>query len=227
MRAGPAVHEYAAGRLLDSYGDSGPVVLLWHGRGPDERDVLAGLAARVARAGAQVLVPDWRSDAADHGRGHLLVSLGFARGRSDDLVLAGWSRGAAAAVAVALLGDDGWRPRAAVTLAGGFGGASHEPISGLLPPELVARGGGAVPFHLLHGTDDEVVPVDRSRRMAAALAEHGWPVRFDELDTDHAGIVGAVYDPAIGRCRPSDAPAVVAAAGRSAAAILRAAGVAA
>lgn len=224
MTLGPGVHEYAAGRLLDAYGVSGPVVLLWHGRGPDERDVLAGLAARVAGGGAQVLVPDWRSDAPDHGRGHPLASLAYARARSDDLVLAGWSRGAAAASAVALLGDDGWRPRAVVTLAGGFGDSNREPVSGLSAPDLVARGPGDVPFHLLHGADDEVVPVERSRRMAALLAEHGHPVRFEELATDHAGIVGAVYDPAARRCRPGDEPAVAAAADRSAAAILQAAG---
>jgi dienelactone hydrolase len=202
------------------------VGLLWPGRGPAARDVLAGLAARVAGGGAQVLVPDWRSDAADHGRSQLLSSLGYARGRSHDLVLAGWSRGAAAAAAVALLGDhDSWRPRAVVTLAGGFGAAHREPISGLGALDLLTRGGGEVPFHLLHGTADEVVPVARSRRMAAALAEHGRQVRFDELDTNHAGIVGAEYDPAISRCRPSDAPAVAAAVTRSAAAILHAAGV--
>ena len=113
-----AVEEYAAGRLLDSYGESGPVVLLWHGRGPDERDVLARLA-------------------------------------------------------------------------------------GVRPGPLGRPGAGG---------------------LVARCGDRGWPVRLDELDADHAGIVGAVYDPAIGRCRPSDAPAAVSAAERSAAAIRHLAG---
>ncbi len=86
-----------------------PTVLLWHGIGPDERDVLEPLARTTAALGVLVLVPDWRSDAADGGRAHLLESLAFVRkeagglgGDGESFVLAGWSAGAGAALGVAL-----------------------------------------------------------------------------------------------------------------------------
>lgn len=48
------VHRPAADR------PAGPSVLLWHGIGPDEKDVLAPLAREIASHGLPVLVPDWR-----------------------------------------------------------------------------------------------------------------------------------------------------------------------
>ncbi|MFY9671155.1 MAG: hypothetical protein WBF20_07050, partial [Trebonia sp.] len=97
---------YGPGKLLDIYRpDSSPgplpTVLLWHGVGPDERDVLATLATAVAGYSLTVVVPDWRSDAPDGGGAHLLASLAFTRERAaalggigeDAIVLAGWSRG--------------------------------------------------------------------------------------------------------------------------------------
>ena len=48
-------------------GPPGPGVLLWHGIGPDEKDVLATLAREVASHGLPVFVPDWRSDEPDGG----------------------------------------------------------------------------------------------------------------------------------------------------------------
>ena len=101
---------YGQGKLLDIYrpapagGGPAPTVLLWHGVGPDERDVLETLAVQAAGYGLTVVVPDWRSDAPDGGRAHLLGSLNFTRERvtglgglaDDAIVLAGWSRGAAA-----------------------------------------------------------------------------------------------------------------------------------
>ena len=46
-------------------------MLLWHGVGPDERDVLETLAVQTAGYGLTVVVPDWRSDAVpqQHGGG--------------------------------------------------------------------------------------------------------------------------------------------------------------
>ncbi|MFI0239853.1 alpha/beta hydrolase family protein [Streptomyces sp. NPDC016845] len=118
---------------LDVYAPSAdgpvPVVLLWHGLGPDEKDVMGALAERIAREGLLVLVPDWRSDAPDSGRSHLLASLAHARehaaalgGDPERLVLAGWSAGAGAAVGVALRPDvvAGWRPTAVVAVAGRY-----------------------------------------------------------------------------------------------------------
>jgi acetyl esterase/lipase len=118
---------YGHGKLLDVYrpADSAgrgpvPVVLLWHGVGVDERDVLEPLARATAGHGVVVVVPDWRSDAPDGGGAHLLASLAFTRDHAGDLggageraiVLAGWSRGGrcAAAIGVRPGGVDGWRP---------------------------------------------------------------------------------------------------------------------
>ncbi|WP_327226191.1 hypothetical protein OG229_22770 [Streptomyces platensis] len=112
-----------SGKQLDVHRPAGasgatPTVLLWHGIGPDERDVLEPLARATAAHGALVLVPDWRSDAPDGGRSHLLESLAFARkeagglgGHGESLVLAGWSAGAGAALGVALRPEiaDEWR----------------------------------------------------------------------------------------------------------------------
>ena len=102
--------QYRPGRLTDVFrlpGSNGaPVVLLWHGSGPDEREVLAPLAAGIARLGPLVLVPDWRSDDPVIGPVELVDSIAFARATAGELggdpgriVLAGWSLGANAAAA--------------------------------------------------------------------------------------------------------------------------------
>ena len=82
--AGPSVTYEASGKLLDVHRpadtpETTPTVLLWHGRGPDERDVLAPLAREAAALGLTVVVPDWRPDAPDGGWGHLLASVRFVR----------------------------------------------------------------------------------------------------------------------------------------------------
>jgi acetyl esterase/lipase len=206
---------YTGGKLMDVYVPPGtgaaPVVLLWHGRGPDERDVLAALAEATARRGVLVCVPDWRSDAPGRGRDQLLASLEFTRreagalgGDPGRIVLAGWSLGgrSAAGVAVRPAAAGGWRP-AAVCLGSGFA-AAPAPATGSPPLDDLLRGGAApVPFWLVHGTRDPVVSVARSREFAAALARRGWPARLVEPDTDHAGVVMAEYVPELGRCRPA------------------------
>jgi hypothetical protein len=54
------------------------------------------------------------------------------------------------------------------------------------------------------------------------LARHGWPVHLEEVQTDHAGVVMAHYDPEIQRVRPAtDRDAME--AGRLSARVLRAA----
>jgi len=217
--------EYLPGRSADLYGADGPLVLLWHGRGPDERDVLAALAQRVAELGARVVVPDWRSDAVDSGRAQLLASLAFARGRSDRLVLAGWSRGAAAAAGLGLHGLDGWRPAAVVGVAGGYGFVNRDPIQQAMTLDTIGPAGAdPIPFHLVHGSADEVVPVERSRVMADALRDNGYPVDFAQYPTDHAGIVGAEYDRDLRRGRASTRVDVVAGRDLTATTIARAAG---
>jgi hypothetical protein len=77
-----------------------------------------------------------------------------------------------------------------------------------LPTEL--PGGDRPPFTLLHGTADDVVPVDISRAFAATLVRADWPVELVELDADHGNIAGAVYDPEGDRYLAADDPETVA-----------------
>lgn len=232
---------YGYGQALDVYlahpgrtaAGRQPVVLLWHGVGPDERDVLESLARAAAALGVTVFVPDWRSDAPDGGRGHLLSSLSFTRehaasfgGNADAIVLAGWSRGGRAAAGLALNPPvaGGWRPAGVVCLAAGFSRAT--PVTDTAPiSDLATTGIAPVPFWLLHGTDDPVVSVTESRRFASLLSARGWPVRYEELPTDHGGVVMTEYDEKVQRCRPARARGPVR-AGRRAAEFLQAAAVA-
>ncbi|MCX5213496.1 alpha/beta fold hydrolase [Kitasatospora sp. NBC_00240] len=231
-----------SGQQLDVYRPAvapgpAPVVLLWHGRGPDEREVLAPLARAAAALGLVVLVPDWRSDAPDGGSAHLRDSVAFARRRAADfggddrnIVLAGWSLGAKAAVAAALdpAALDGWQPRSVVGIAGAYG--TPAPITGTAPTEVLDSGRADsvpwVPIRLLHGTADQVVDVRRSRELHAVLAGRGRPVTLDEVDSDHAGVVMTAYVPERDRCLPSTADHAVRAGRRAAALLAEAAGIA-
>lgn len=232
---------YGHGKLLDIYrpGAAGirpaPTVLLWHGVGLDERGVLETLATATAGYGLTVVVPDWRSDAPDEGRAHLLTSLAFTRshaaglgGRGEDaIVLAGWSRGGRAAAAVGVRPDvvGGWRPLGVVCLAAAF--IRTAPTTGSCPvDDLLTTDVPAVPFWLVHGTQDDISPVTESREFAAALSRKGWPVRLEEPPTDHGGVVGTEYEFGIGRCRPATAAHAIAAGALSARLIAEAAGVA-
>ncbi|MBT2383722.1 alpha/beta hydrolase [Streptomyces sp. ISL-11] len=209
------------GKAIDVHAPAGaghataPAVLLWHGMGPDERDVLAPVAEAVAARGRVVFVPDWRSDAADGGRAHLLDSLAYVRdhaaGHGGDigrLVVAGWSAGAGAAVAVGLrpILPGGPRPAAVVGIAGRYDRPAR--TTGTAPADDVADGlpdGPPVPVTLVHGTEDEIAEVGVAREFAAVLRAHGRPVRLTEAATDHAGIVMSAYDPARNRLRPDTA----------------------
>lgn len=230
---------YGLGKLLDVYRPSrrdvppSPTVLLWHGVGLDERDVLETLATSTAGYGLTVVVPDWRSDEPDEGRAHLLTSLDFTRSRAlelgglgeDALVLAGWSRGGRDAAAVGVRPDvvGGWRPLGVVCLAASY--SRPAPTTGTAPiGDLLAGAAAPVPFWLVHGTMDTVVPVSASREFAAALARKGWPARLQEQPTDHAGVVGTEYDDEIRRCRPAAAGHAIAAGTLSARMIAEAAG---
>lgn len=65
------IREYVEGLWADVHGhpaDAGEIVLLWHGRGPSERDVLEPIASALTTVGRLVVVPDWDSTAYDGGR---------------------------------------------------------------------------------------------------------------------------------------------------------------
>jgi predicted esterase len=204
----------AGGKLLDIYRPAittGPVplVLLWHGSGPDERDVLAPLAGTAARLGMIVMVPDWRPDAADGGRAHLHRSLEFAYehaaalGADPALVLAGWSRGGTAAIGIATNPETAgsYSTAAVVGIAAGYDTAA--PTTGTSPLDDLDRQVRPRPIHLTHGTNDPVVDIRRSTELFAALRQRDWPVSITTPDTDHAGIVMTQYDPRLRRCRPT------------------------
>jgi acetyl esterase/lipase len=209
-----------------------PVVLLWHGSGPDERGVLGPLAQATAEHGVVVFVPDWRSDARDGGRAHLLESITFVRSRAATfggdprrVLLAGWSRGAkaAAGIAVDASAAGGWRPSALACMATGFG--QPIPTTSQVLLDVIASGGvEPIPVWLLHGVNDEIVDIEHSRRFAEALRAHAWPVRLQELETDHAGIVMSVYDPERGRCVPATSGHALEAGQRTASTLALAAG---
>ncbi len=201
--------DYRPGRLVDIFRPPGaagaPVVLLWHGSGPDERDILAPLAAGIARLGPLVVVPDWRSDDPVAGPADLLDSLDFARstagelgGDAGRLVLAGWSLGANAAAALAerpgIAG--GWHPSGLVGLAGSYDHSPFDDRPGAGDPV----GGAGRPALLAHGTGDPVLPVAGSVHAAGELAAAGWRVVMRQIDTDHAGIIGTEYHPWRRRC---------------------------
>ncbi|MFI1161610.1 alpha/beta hydrolase [Streptomyces sioyaensis] len=221
-----------SGKQLDVYrpaGTSGPAptVLLWHGIGPDERDVMEPLARTAAERGLLVLAPDWRSDAADGGRAHLLESLAFARkeagglgGDGESCVLAGWSAGAGTALGVALRPEiaDGWRPRAVVGAAGRYDLPAR--TTGTAPlADLAAGRDPGVPVHLVHGSRDAVLDAHHSRDLAEVLRAAGRAVTLQEPETDHAGMIMTEYDPAADRCVPTTAAHAVA-AGRVMAGVL-------
>jgi predicted peptidase len=204
--------DYGAGKFLDLYLPEallGSVaVLLWHGSGANERVIFEPLARRIASAGVGVIAPDWSTDVAN-GRNDLAMSLSFAQKELaefmviDQLVLAGWSLGASAALDVVLHPElvGGWRPAAFIGISGGYQGSpfSKNELSGFPVDPLV-------PLLLIHGSADEVVPVERSRITFEQLRREGWSVTLREVPTDHAGAIGTSYDHTRHRCVPTTDP---------------------
>jgi dienelactone hydrolase len=204
--------EYAPGRSVDLYGAGAPTVLLWHGTQTDSRAAVRPLAERLAGHGLLVVAADWNSHAADGGRADLLASARFAADQSADgsLTVVGWSLGGAAAAGLML---DAHRYGVAVRRMVGLAGAfmARNPLTGgaLLDG---APSGEPVPALLLHGADDDVVPVAASRDFAAALRGYGWPAQYVEIAADHGTIAGARYDAAGDRYDADDDPATLAVA---------------
>jgi dipeptidyl aminopeptidase/acylaminoacyl peptidase len=197
--------EYAPGRLADTFGSPmAPTVLMWHGAQADARVTMAPLAGLVADHGFAVVVPDWDSHAEDRGRGDLLRSLRFAREHSADpdaIVLVGWSLGGVAAAGTTIHSSRlGIRIGQTICLAGAF--MVSDPISGDPLPSDLPASRSRTPFTLLHGDDDDVIPVKVSQEFAAELRRNKWPVEFKEIEADHGAIAGATYDAAADRYSP-------------------------
>lgn len=199
--------EYAAGRLVDLYGDlAHPMVLVWHGMQTDSRAAVTPLAEKLAEHHLAVVVPDWNSHASDGGRADLLNSVDFARERTaaaGGLILVGWSMGGVAAAGLNLHATDfDVTLEHTVCLAGAF--MAKDPISGAPVQDGLSSGRVGAPFTLLHGVRDDVVPLSASRDFATNLEKAGWPVEVVEIDTDHGAIAGAWYDAAADRYLPAD-----------------------
>ena len=201
--------KYAPSRLADLHpGSSAGHVLLWHGRGPDERGVLRTLAGLVAERGPTVVVPDWNSESEDGGRADLLRSLRFTReiaeeggGDPDSLVLVGWSLGGTAAAGLTIHARRlGVGVARTVCLSGGF--VAPDPISGDVLGGLPTSPDPS-PFTLMHGIADDIAPVAMSRGFAQVLEQSQWPVDLIELPTGHFGIVGTSYDDVSDSCVPA------------------------
>jgi pimeloyl-ACP methyl ester carboxylesterase len=204
--------DYGPHQLLDLYQPDhrrgSAVVLLWHGRGAKERDVLGPLAHRIASGGVPTIVPDWSCDDGGLGRHHLSASLAFtldlaAATGLDRIVLAGWSLGANAGLDVVLLSSilGGWRPAGFIGLSGSFDDSPYrqgDSFDVAVDP--------AIPLLLIHGSSDEVVPVARARTTLERLGRAGWRASLREVETDHAGAIGAIYNPDTHRCVPTDDP---------------------
>ncbi|MFE6052965.1 alpha/beta hydrolase [Kitasatospora sp. NPDC056446] len=214
-------------RPLTGTAGAAPVVLLWHGRGADERDVLRPLAREAAGLGLLVLVPDWSSDQADGGRTELLASLAQARVIADRFggdparfVLAGWSSGGREAVAVATHPGTPaeLRPTAAVGIASRY--SEPAATTGDAPLDRLAATPSPVPLWLVHGTADDLVDIGHTRKLSAAVPT----ATLLELPTDHAGVVMTVFSPEAGRCVPATAAGTLEAGRRTAAVLAEAAG---
>jgi len=202
--------EYYPGQLADILVPSAParaVMLLWHGSGPNERDVLRTLAEALRDARVVVVVPDWNSHNSDGGRAHLLASLVYARDRVAlraglaSCVLGGWSLGASAGLDLLVRPDivDGWLPSAFVGVAGGYTSSPFSQIGRVRDPP-------SVPMAFFHGIKDEIVPISMSRDVVDRLRTLGRAPKFTAIETDHAGVIGTSYDPQSHRCRPSLQP---------------------
>ncbi|MFI6051436.1 alpha/beta hydrolase [Streptomyces violascens] len=121
----------------------------------------------------------------------------------EQLVVAGWSMGAGAAIGTALRPDltDGPLPKAVVGIAGLYGRPARS--TGTVPLDDLEAAASAVPVVLIHGTADTVVESHHSRDFLAALERGPRPARLHEADTDHAGIIMTAYDPGLGHCVPA------------------------
>jgi thioredoxin 1 len=177
------------------------VLLLLHGYGADERD-LGGLLPYLDPEGRFVTVLPRGPHAAPPGFSWFDVSgdpVAAQIGRVDALkelddlldaaceehgfprstaVVGGFSQGAGLAVTLGLRRSE--RPHPAGVLA----------MSPFAPTDLVAEdvdweAARDVPVLLQHGTEDPMIPVQRSRDLAAALVEHDVPLVYAEYPMAH------------------------------------------
>jgi len=222
--------EHAPGRHVDLVGepDRG-VVLLWHGRGVDNRDAVRPLAQQIAAAGVLALAADWSSEAPDHGRSDLLTSVRHARVTAEHhghdpsrLVVAGWSLGGTAAVGLAVHAKRlGIELGGVVLIAPGDGPRALDAISGAALPATFTDGAGRCRIDLLYGEHDELATPDLVSGLELRLRAASWSTSLHSIDADHGEVVGARYDERADRYVRSSQPRAIAAAGLTADAVVQ------
>jgi thioredoxin len=184
--------------------NSDRLLLLAHGFGADERD-LGGLLPYLDPDGRFVTVlprgpialPGMPGFAwYDFGRPEAEVAAAFASAvdQLDDLldeaaaeqdlprseaIVGGFSQGAGLALALALRTSDRPHPLGVLAMSPAL---PHRSLDEIHPDWDAAA---KIPVLLQHGTHDPLVPVARTRDLAAALEEHGTPVVYAEYPMEH------------------------------------------
>src|SRR5437660_11408110 len=180
------------------------LLLLVHGFGADERD-LGGLLPYLDPNGrfvtvlprGPVAVPGMPGFAwYDFGLPPAEISAAFesALDELDDLldeaaaehdlprseaIVGGFSQGAGVTLALALRTSERPHPLAVLAMSPALAVRSLDEIS----PDWDAA--TKIPVLLQHGTNDPLVPVDRSRNLARELQEHGAPIVYTEYPMEH------------------------------------------
>jgi thioredoxin 1 len=91
----------------------------------------------------------------------------------EDAIFGGFSQGGGLALALAMLPGERARPRGVLAM------------SPALPSVVVDDGAENVPVLVQHGSDDPLIPVQRSRDLARLLREHGVPTVYREYPMGH------------------------------------------
>ncbi len=181
-------------------GNPDRVLLLVHGLGADERD-LGGLLPHLDPDGRFVTVLPRGPVAAPPGfawyewsGGGTFDADGFASSLDalddlldescaehdlprDEAVVGGFSQGAGMTLALALRRSDRARPAAAL--------AMSPALPGLDALDVDWEAAKAMPVLVQHGSEDPLVPVQRSRDLARELESHGVPVVYTEYPMAH------------------------------------------
>jgi phospholipase/carboxylesterase len=104
----------------------------------------------------------------------------------DEVVVGGFSQGAAMALALGL-SRAGSPPAAGVLCLSGF-------LADVQGFDYAWDGASEVPVLVQHGRHDDVVPIDLGRDTAAALAMHGVPVTWHEYPMAHQTTIESLRD---------------------------------
>jgi pimeloyl-ACP methyl ester carboxylesterase len=181
----------------------GPVLVFFHGNGENLATLhLSGTLSAFIELGAPYLAVDYPGYGRSAGKPSedvnvesALAALDWMRGRHPGrpLVVAGWSLGAAVAIPAAVRsGVDGLIAMSAWTTLEAIGRA-HFPswMVSMFAREsydsLDAAPRVAVPALVVHGTRDQIIPVDNGRQIAAALPDARW---VEVHDAGHNDLLG-------------------------------------